>query len=34
MPEDGFRVLLVNAGHIKHVPGGKADVVVMLFFRS
>jgi len=27
MLEDEFEVLLVNAAHLKHVPGGKADVI-------
>ena len=26
MLEDGFAVLLVNAQHLKHVPGRKSDV--------
>jgi transposase len=27
MLEDGFEVLLVNAAHLKHVPGRKTDVI-------
>jgi transposase len=27
MLEDDFEVLLVNAAHLKHVPGGKTDVI-------